>query len=63
MARPFRCWIAVLAALLAIALTPAGAGATFPGDNGRIAFNRGTFSNETGSAEDSPESTSREAQP
>lgn len=32
-----------IAALLLVALTPLGASATFPGDNGRIIFNRGTI--------------------
>ncbi|MGH2827310.1 MAG: hypothetical protein ACRDKF_10110, partial [Actinomycetota bacterium] len=35
------------AALVMVALTPLGAGASFPGDNGRIIFNRGSIERPT----------------
>ena len=34
---------AAIAALVIVTLTPTGGGATFPGDNGRIIFNRGSL--------------------
>jgi TolB protein len=38
---------AAIAALTIVALTPLAASATFPGDNGRIIFNRGSFEKPT----------------
>jgi TolB protein len=42
-----RACAAALTALFIVALTPLAASATFPGDNGRIIFNRGSFEQPT----------------
>src|SRR5918996_1144425 len=47
MKRTFRMVAPAVAALLLVALTPLAASATFPGDNGRIIFNRGTLEQPT----------------
>ena len=47
MSTKLRTCAAALAALCIVALTPLAASATFPGDNGRIIVNRGSFENPT----------------
>jgi TolB protein len=46
-----------VAAIAFVALTPLGASATFPGDNGRIIFNRGSFESPTFLASIEPNGT------
>jgi TolB protein len=48
---------AAVAALVMVALTPLGASATFPGDNGRIIFNRGSVEGPTFLASMEPNGT------
>ncbi len=47
MSTKLRTCAAALTAISIVALTPMAAGATFPGDNGRIIVNRGSFENPT----------------